>query len=607
MNPKAILAVFVAAIAGAYTAPAQRYPAGVGAHHSLSNDEARPLARAEVPLQSTQPAVIPVPRSAAAATGSSGLIINATFDATITSQPNATAIESAINRAISIYQSLFRDPITVSILFRYASTGPDGSSVGRFLSESNYPVYPIAWNTYIGQLRADARTSNDSTANNSLPGSALSTNIAVSAANGRAVGLDTPPAMYANATIGAGGPYDGIVTINSNEPIQFTRPVAAGNYDGQRMVEHEIDEVLGLGSHLDSYKTADLRPEDLFSWVSPGRRSSQASDQRYFSINGGYTNLVSLNNDPTGDLGDWLSPACPQSVALVQYAFTCPGASTDVTATSPEAVSLDVIGYDLIPVSGGLLGNISTRLNVGTGNNVLIGGFVVGGSGSKQLVLRALGPTLAQDGVTNVLADPVLELHDSSGNIVAFNDNWMDAPNAASIPPNLRPSYPSESAILTSLNPGSYTAIVRGVNNTTGNALVEVYDISPNANAHLVNISSRGFVETDPDVMIAGTIVQLANERVIIRALGPTLASYGVTNPLADPTLELHDANGALLAANNNWKDTQEAEILATGYAPPNDLESAIVSTLAPGNYTAIVRGVNNTFGTALVEIYTLP
>jgi hypothetical protein len=344
----------------------------------------------------------------------------------------------------------------------------------------------------------------------------------------------------------------------------------------------------------------------LFSWISAGVRDTQADDGRYFSIDGGKTKVVSLNQNDNGDLGDWSSPGCPQSVVLVQYAFGCPGLSADISATSPEAVSLDVIGYDLLPASGGLLGNISTRLNVGTGDNALIGGFVVGGSGSKQLVLRALGPTLAQYGVSNVLQDPALELHDSSGNIIAFNDNWMEAANASSIPANLRPPNPSESAILTSLTPGSYTAIVRGVNNTTGNALVELYDIAPGATAHLINISTRGFVQSDPSVMIAGTAVETANESVIIRALGPTLANYGVTNPLADPTLELHDANGNLIAANNNWKDTQQAEIMATGYAPPNDLESAIVRTLAPGNYTAIVRGVNNAWGTALVEIYTL-
>jgi len=156
------------------------------------------------------------------------------------------------------------------------------------------------------------------------------------------------------------------------------------------------------------------------------------------------------------------------------------------------------------------------------------------------------------------------------------------------------------------LSPGSYTAVVRGVNNTTGVALVEAYDLDTTVTSRLTNISTRSLVQTNSNVMIAGVIVQTSSEKVIVRALGPTLASFGITNPLANPTLELHDANGGLLGSNDNWKTTQQTEITASGYAPPNDLESALVNTLAPGNYTAIVRGVNNTTGVALVEVYTL-
>jgi len=256
--------------------------------------------------------------------------------------------------------------------------------------------------------------------------------------------------------------------------------------------------------------------------------------------------------------------------------------------------------------TGGVLSNISTRLRVGTNNEVLIGGFVVGGTGAKPLLLRGLGPTLAQFGVSGALADPTLELRNSGGGLIISNDNWGSAANAQSIPVNMRPPNSLEPAILTSLNPGSYTAIVRGVNNTTGAALIEAYDMDTIASSHFTNISTRGLVETDSNVMIAGLIVQTNSEKVIVRALGPTLANFGVTNPLANPTLELHDANGALLASNDNWKSTQQSEITASGHAPPNDLESAIVRTLTPGNYTAIVRGVNNTTGVALVEVYTL-
>jgi hypothetical protein len=258
------------------------------------------------------------------------------------------------------------------------------------------------------------------------------------------------------------------------------------------------------------------------------------------------------------------------------------------------------------PAPVGMLANISGRLRAGTGNDVLIGGFIVGGSGPKPVVLRALGPTLNQFGVTGALQNPTLELRNSSGALIAFNDNWGQATNAPSIPTNLRPPNNLESAILATLNPGSSTAIVRGVNSTTGVALVEGYDIAPLSGSVLANISTRGLVQTGTN-MIAGLIVQSNSEKVIVRALGPTLADFGVTNPLADPALELRDAQGTLLAANDNWKSAQQSQISATGKAPPNDLESAIVRSLAPGNYTATVRGVNNATGVALAEIYDLP
>ena len=277
-----------------------------------------------------------------------GLTIHPTFDSSITGNPNAAAIEAMINRAIAIYESLFTDPITIQIRFRYASTAPDGSPIPQgIVSQSDFVVYTgISWNTYINALRADARTSNDNTANASLPGSALSPNIRPGGANGRAIGLNTPPAMFANGTVGPGGPYDGIVTLNSTRPIQFSRPVNANSFDGQRLAEHEIDEVIGLGSRL-GQNSNDLRPQDLFSWSSAGHRNITSSGTRYFSINGGVTNIVGFNQDHTGDFGDWLSAACPQAHPYPQNAFSCVGQSSDIAATSPEGINLDVIGYDL--------------------------------------------------------------------------------------------------------------------------------------------------------------------------------------------------------------------------------------------------------------------
>jgi hypothetical protein len=208
-------------------------------------------------------------------------------------------------------------------------------------------IYSIPWSTFINALRADATTSNDNRANASLPGRALSPNIVPSSANGRAVGLDTPSAMFANGTVGDSGPYDGIVTLNSAMPFQFTRPTSSGNLDAQRSNEHEMDEVIGLGSHLNT-NGSDLRPQDLFSWSSAGVRNVTASRTRYFSINGGATNIVNFNQNASGDFGDWLSASCPQTHPYVQNAFGCTGQFADIAATSPEGINLDVVGYNLV-------------------------------------------------------------------------------------------------------------------------------------------------------------------------------------------------------------------------------------------------------------------
>jgi hypothetical protein len=277
-----------------------------------------------------------------------GLMIHATFDSSITNHPNAVAIQAMINRSISIYESLFDDPITIQIRFRYATTNPDGTPLpAGSVARSLFVVYSIPWGAYINALRTDATTSSDNVANASLPASSLSPNIRPSSAGGRAVGFNTPPAMFANGTVGNGGPYDGIVTLNSSYPFQFTRPPSNNNFDAQRLTEHEIDEVIGLGSRLNTPRN-DVRPQDLFSWSSPGIRNITTSGTRYFSINGGVTNLVNFNQNPQGDLGDWLSTSCPQAHPYVQNAFVCPGQFSDVTTTSPEGINLDVIGYDLL-------------------------------------------------------------------------------------------------------------------------------------------------------------------------------------------------------------------------------------------------------------------
>jgi glucose/arabinose dehydrogenase len=257
--------------------------------------------------------------------------------------------------------------------------------------------------------------------------------------------------------------------------------------------------------------------------------------------------------------------------------------------------------------------NISTRARVETGDNVLIGGFIVTGSTAKKVLVRAIGPSLSQHGVSDVLADPTLELHGGNGALLQSNDNWRDDPSQALqiSASGLAPSSNLESAIVATLQPGNYTAIVRGKNSLQGIALAEVYDLDPAADSQLGNISGRSFVQTSDDVMIGGFIIgnNIGATKVVIRAIGPSLSQHGLSNILADPTLELYDANGALLESNDNWREdpNQAARISAANLAPSNPLESAIWTSLPPGNYTAIVRGKNNGIGNGLVEIYSLP
>jgi hypothetical protein len=270
------------------------------------------------------------------------------------------------------------------------------------------------------------------------------------------------------------------------------------------------------------------------------------------------------------------------------------------------------------PIPGTVLGNISTRLDVQTGDNVLIGGFIVTGTQPKKVIVRAIGPSLNVNGVpvAGKLENPTLDLN-GPGGLIASNDDWRSTQEAEIIASGVPPTNDLESAIVATLPASAtgigYTAVMRGVNNTTGIGLVEAYDLDRTVDSKLANISTRGFVQTGDNVMIGGIIaLGTGAQKVIVRAIGPSLANAipPVTGALADPTLELHDSNGALLASNDNWRSTQEAEIIASGVPPTNDFESAIVATLpasATGiGYTAIVSGVNGTTGVALVEVFAL-
>jgi hypothetical protein len=314
-------------------------------------------------------------------------------------------------------------------------------------------------------------------------------------------------------------------------------------------------------------------------------------------------------------IGDYITVVSDDASANVAYAATFNGEEDIYYLRIPPSAAVAQIN----------LGNISTRSFVQIGEHVMIGGFIVQGSGPKRVIIRAIGPELTQFGIPDALTNPRLELHNRTGALIASNDDWQTTILGGVIITNqvndiqnsgLGPTVASESAIIADLQPGNYTAIVSGVNNTTGVGLVEVYDLNPGAGSTLGNISTRSFVQTGEHVMIGGFIVQGSGaKRVIIRAIGPELTQFGIRDALANPRLELHNRTGALIASNDNWQTTilggiitrnQVGDIQNSGHAPTEASESAIIANLPPGNYTAIVRGVSNTTGVALVEVYDL-
>jgi len=289
-----------------------------------------------------------------------------------------------------------------------------------------------------------------------------------------------------------------------------------------------------------------------------------------------------------------------------QYEFRyCVG--TQVLATSQQVqVTQGAPTPNPAPVNKNL-SNVSTRANVQTGDNVVIGGFIISGTLPKKVVIRALGPSLVAAGLTNALSNPTLTLYGSGGTAIAWNDHWRNSPDASSIASlGLAPSSDSESAIMMTLAPGAYTTKVEGINGGVGIALVEVYDTDLKG-SRIANISTRGKVDTGDNVMIGGFVINgTQSASVLIKALGPSLAKSGVSGTLSDPTLSIYNSSGTLIYSNDNWKKTQKSQISATRMAPTDDRESAIIAILTPGVYTAIIRGANGATGVALVEVYTL-
>jgi hypothetical protein len=385
-------------------------------------------------------------------------------------------------------------------------------------------------------------------------------------------------------------------------------------------------------------------------WLDSRNAANNTDSQLYysFSSNGGDTwspNVaVSTSFDPfigypnQNKIGDYMTVVSDNGGANVAYPATfnqeediyfvhidpslVPTPTPTPTPTpspSPSATATITPGPTIpppptatpTPSASSQAVNLSTRMQILTGDNVGIGGFIITGAGTKHVLIRAIGPSLGQFGVADPLANPVLELHGPGSFVTITNDNWKDDPVQRALieATGLQPSNDFESAIEARLDPGSYTAVASGKNSGVGVGLIEVYDLAPADPSKLGNISTRAWVSNGSDIVIAGFIIggnSTASDRVIIRAIGPSLASVGVSSPLANPKLELRDSNGSLIVANNDWRENpaQEAELTNAGLAPVSDVESGIAVTLPPGLYTALLSGVNNSTGVGLIEVY---
>jgi pectin methylesterase-like acyl-CoA thioesterase len=340
------------------------------------------------------------------------------------------------------------------------------------------------------------------------------------------------------------------------------------------------------------------------------------------SMNGAGDPLPDLNLDGTPDgRVPWSDPMTAEQAAnyTVQNIFgpvdfwnasTQPEESGNAYESQGDPWNPDIqlLSMPAKPGAKPQLLNISTRLALGDGHAVGIGGFIITGTEPKKVIVRAIGPSLSASGLENVLADPVLEIHGGPENtLIAMNDNWRRDPASVAelAAAGLEPTRWRESAKVATLPPGTYTAVVTGKNGSTGTALVEVYDGDLTSDSQLANISTRGYVGAEDDVLIGGFVVGNGLVDVVVRALGPSLAQFDVADPIADPTLELHDGNGSV-TTNDDWQTGDDVNPIPASLQPSDPRESALHLSLPPGNYTAVVRGKGGTVGVALVEAYNL-
>jgi uncharacterized protein YkwD len=370
----------------------------------------------------------------------------------------------------------------------------------------------------------------------------------------------------------------------------------SGGNVGPQLVTQDFGSVGGLLPFVTGVVYRDLNSNGFYNpGEGVGDVTVTVSNSNSYAVtasSGGYSVPVPGSGSYTVTFSGGSAPTSQKSVSVIGGQNL--KADYVVTGSTPTPTPT--------PGSAPTLANISTRAVVGTGENVLIGGFIVTGTQAKRVIIRGVGPSLPLPGK---MLDPTLALHDASGAVIGSNDNWGQSSDSQEIlNSGVPPSSPSEPAILMNLSPGSYTAVLSGANQTAGTAVVEVYDLDPSADSKLANISTRAAVQTGDNVLIGGLIVVGQSPAdVIVRAIGPSLPVAGA---MANPTLELRDANGGVLGFNDDWRTSQQTAIINTGVPPTHDAESAIVTSFSPGSYTAIVRGADATSGVAVVEVYQL-
>jgi len=327
-------------------------------------------------------------------------------------------------------------------------------------------------------------------------------------------------------------------------------------------------------------------------------------------VNGAATpvgDLGVVNNNPFGGMAFRADGVLFASIDDRLYTINkTSGAATPVSQTVLDFDFSSMSGLTFAPGAASI-GNMSSRVAVGSGDNVAIAGFIVRGAPVKKVLLRGIGPSLTM--VPGNLPDPVLELFNGQGVSIVRNDNWRDSLQANAIAATgLAPMNDKESAILQMLGDGNYTAVLSGAGGATGIGLAEIYDLELGSGSKLANLSTRGFVQTGDKILIGGVIVSgSAAQHVVVRAIGPDLSNFKVPTPLQNPFLQILDANGNQAGVNDNYRDAgQTTELAQVGLTPGDDRDAAIIIDLSPGNYTALVTGVSNSTGNALVEVYNL-